>query len=229
MKKNILFLVFLFLFTNMYKSQFGIGTDNPDPSAVLQVESSNKGVLFPRVTLVSDMDNTSITNPAHGLTVFNTSSSINGQGIYVNMGIDSAPQWQKMDTSSLLNSGIVKLIYNGVTTNASRILDTQYYEWRMIKSTSTTYAVQARLKSIPTSAISITGSTILWNGTTSASSAINATWSSTDWDTWKNIYTTNDNWDSMMFLRVSNDLTKFYKLGAHVQLDQYNLLTLEVF
>ncbi len=32
----------------------------------------------------------------------------------------------------------------------------------------------------------------------------------------------------MAFLNVSNDPTKFYKLGTHVELDTFNLLVLEI-
>lgn len=45
------------------------------PSAVLDIESTNKGVLFPRVTLTSTTDVATIASPATGLTVYNTASA----------------------------------------------------------------------------------------------------------------------------------------------------------
>lgn len=51
--------------------QVGINTSNPDPSAVLDVFSSDKGLLFPRLTTAQ---RNSINNPAHGLTIYNTTS-----------------------------------------------------------------------------------------------------------------------------------------------------------
>lgn len=53
-----------------------IGT-NPTtitPSAVLDIESANKGVLFPRVALTATTDATTITSPAEGLTIYNTAT-----------------------------------------------------------------------------------------------------------------------------------------------------------
>ncbi len=53
-------------------AQVGIRTDTPDPSAVLDVVSQDKGVLIPRVTLTADLNNPApVTSPAVGLLVFN--------------------------------------------------------------------------------------------------------------------------------------------------------------
>jgi hypothetical protein len=51
----------------------GISTDNtnPDPSAMLDIKSSNKGMLIPRM-LTSQR--TAISSPATGLLVFDTNT-----------------------------------------------------------------------------------------------------------------------------------------------------------
>ncbi|MFY0602726.1 MAG: hypothetical protein JXQ93_02170 [Flavobacteriaceae bacterium] len=49
MKKIIGFVVFVLLSTISW-AQVGIGTTNPDASAVLEVSSTTKGVLIPRMT-----------------------------------------------------------------------------------------------------------------------------------------------------------------------------------
>lgn len=49
-------------------------TGVPDPSAGLEVRSSNKGMLLPRVALTGTADVSTITNPANGLMVFNTAT-----------------------------------------------------------------------------------------------------------------------------------------------------------
>ena len=62
---------------NAQNKELKVGT-NPtikQPSAVLEVESANKGVLMPRVTLTSITDVTTITMPANALTVFNTATA----------------------------------------------------------------------------------------------------------------------------------------------------------
>lgn len=50
----------------------GIGTTIPDASALLHMNSTNKGVLFPQVSLDSLKDVTSIPSPVQGLLVYNT-------------------------------------------------------------------------------------------------------------------------------------------------------------
>lgn len=45
------------------------------PSAVLEIEHTSKGVLFPRVALSSLEDNITVPNPVHALTVFNTTTA----------------------------------------------------------------------------------------------------------------------------------------------------------
>lgn len=52
-------------------AQVGIGTESPKASAILDVTSTNQGVLFPRVTLLSKTDATTIASPEKGLIVFN--------------------------------------------------------------------------------------------------------------------------------------------------------------
>ncbi len=59
----------------------GIGTTSPNPSAILDVNTNNlpannkKGILFPRVSLTSRRDVTTVPNPANGLVVYNTASA----------------------------------------------------------------------------------------------------------------------------------------------------------
>ncbi len=73
MKTKILTLVTLaFIGLNTAKAQVGIGTTNPDASAALEVESTTKGFLPPRMTTAQ---RDAISNPASGLIIFNTSNN----------------------------------------------------------------------------------------------------------------------------------------------------------
>jgi hypothetical protein len=78
MKRNILFLLFvltiLFCVT-IAKAQVGIGTTTPSTSAQLEVNSTSKGFLPPRVTLTGTADITTIASPATGLMVYNTATA----------------------------------------------------------------------------------------------------------------------------------------------------------
>ena len=78
-KKNkflFLYLMIQFFFINIANSQTGIGTPSPDASAKLDVYSTNKGFLPPRVTLTGISDNSTIASPATGLLVYNTGTNV---------------------------------------------------------------------------------------------------------------------------------------------------------
>ncbi|MGE4512988.1 MAG: hypothetical protein AB7E26_04110 [Chryseobacterium sp.] len=63
--------------------QIGIGTSSPDASAALDVTSTNKGFLPPRVALNSKTDVTTISSPTAGLLVYNTGAgSLKSAGMY---------------------------------------------------------------------------------------------------------------------------------------------------
>lgn len=62
---------------NIYQmGQVSIGNSGAvDASAILRVDATNKGVLFPKVTLTGTTDNTTITSPSTGLLVYNTGTN----------------------------------------------------------------------------------------------------------------------------------------------------------
>lgn len=71
-----LFFVTTFLvYAVVGTAQVGIGTSNPSASAQLEVNSSSRGFLPPRVTLTGTSDISTISSPATGLLVYNTASA----------------------------------------------------------------------------------------------------------------------------------------------------------
>lgn len=76
--KNFYFLFFLLCLIQMVQAQqnIGIGTTTPDSSALLDISSTNKGVLIPRMTYAQRI---AIPQPAEGLCVYQTDSI---SGIY---------------------------------------------------------------------------------------------------------------------------------------------------
>ncbi len=73
MKKSILGLMLgLFACCVHAQNNVGIGTPNPDPSAILELQASDKGILIPRMNAVQ---RTSIATPKDGLMVYDTDSS----------------------------------------------------------------------------------------------------------------------------------------------------------
>ena len=65
--------IILFLFSPFTFAQVGIGTTSPDASAELEILSTDKGVLIPRMT---QAQRTAIPTPAEGLLVYQTNNSI---------------------------------------------------------------------------------------------------------------------------------------------------------
>lgn len=59
-------------------AQVGIGTNNPDPSAALEIQSNNKGLLIPQVSLSGIDDLSTVAAPANGLLVYNLADADNG-------------------------------------------------------------------------------------------------------------------------------------------------------
>ena len=62
------FIILVSLLHLPIKAQIGIGTTNPNPSAILEVKSNSKGFLPPRLT---EQNRNLIPNPEPGLMVYN--------------------------------------------------------------------------------------------------------------------------------------------------------------
>ncbi|MDM1352385.1 hypothetical protein HX017_17535, partial [Myroides marinus] len=62
MKKRVLSVAALLVGSFAVNAQVGIGTNKPNKSAELLIESSNRGLLIPNVALVDTKDKTTITN-----------------------------------------------------------------------------------------------------------------------------------------------------------------------
>lgn len=72
--KNFTKLIYalLLLFSCVAFSQYGIGTDNPNASAILDITSTTKGVLIPRM---SSVDRDAIIDATNALLIYNTSNN----------------------------------------------------------------------------------------------------------------------------------------------------------
>lgn len=98
----IFFSLLLFHFKSIAQN-VAINTtgNNPDVSAMLDVVSSDKGLLIPRISLTSVTDNSTIASPATSLLVYNTNASLSGTnadgvGYYYNAGTAVSPVWTKL-------------------------------------------------------------------------------------------------------------------------------------
>ena len=70
--KSFWALVLAFSTTMVMTAQEGIGTNSPDPSSALDVSSTTKGILIPRMT---SAQRTAIVSPAEGLRVYDTTTN----------------------------------------------------------------------------------------------------------------------------------------------------------
>jgi len=104
--------------------QIVVGGTTPDPSAVLDIRSTEKGVLLPRLTTVQ---RDAVGSPATGLTIFNTTTNC----LETNLGTSAVPDWvrmkcrsavvQSLDCSSAVVTGTlyVGVSASGVSVNVS--------------------------------------------------------------------------------------------------------------
>ena len=99
MKKTIQSLITIVVITLLATSaayaqnNVGINTTAPDPSAALDITSTDKGVLIPRM-IQTQRD--AITNPAPALMIYQTDGT---KGFYYNSGAAAAPVWSAVGGS----------------------------------------------------------------------------------------------------------------------------------
>lgn len=100
MKRNpLLLLITLILMgflTEVHSQGVAINETNapPDPSAMLDIESNEKGILIPRM---NQSQRNGIMNPANGLMIYQTD---NTPGFYYNAGTPVSPDWQMVGSNA---------------------------------------------------------------------------------------------------------------------------------
>jgi hypothetical protein len=160
-------VLFFFLISVHLYAQTGIGTTTPEASAKLDVTSSNKGFLPPRVTLTSCTDNTTIPNPATGLLVYNTGNNVglvagyyywNGSGwatIATATGSGVSASYARgsrtaAQTAGLSTNGLVA--FTQVDQSAGQDISLNTTTGQITLAAGRTYRLQAQVPSFQTSA-----------------------------------------------------------------------------
>lgn len=113
MKKNISIVMLIAVTLTAVNAQVGVGTTNPDPSSILHIESTDAGVLIPKMTTAQ---RDAITLPANGLLIFNTDSD----EFQFNSNTPATPIWEafSLTTTSTSSPGqSVKYSNTDTTTN----------------------------------------------------------------------------------------------------------------
>jgi hypothetical protein len=106
MKLYHYFALFYLLQTGIVFGQIGIGTRLPDASSILDIESTNKGLLFPRLTTT---ERNLIQNPAHSLLIYNSTTL----SVEMNIGTKTNPNWVAIGSSSISTSLAPSTIFVG--------------------------------------------------------------------------------------------------------------------
>ena len=112
-------------FSNPLFAQNGVkisnATGTADPSAMLDVVSTSKGVLIPRMTAAQRSPG--IANPANGLLVYQTDGT---PGYYYNAGTPSVPNWIILSAGAF--SGVGTLNYLDKWTGSNTFGASQVYD-----------------------------------------------------------------------------------------------------
>lgn len=98
--RKLLLLALLLFTSTIFAQNVGIGTNKPDESAILDLKSTSKGFLLPRL---SEKQKNLIPQPAEGLMIYQTDSN---KGLY----LYQVGKWRKIDISNVNTT---------ITTNSS--------------------------------------------------------------------------------------------------------------
>lgn len=112
MIRQILLLSGLFLSMQII-AQTGIGTTTPNASAKLDVASTDKGLLIPRMTATQRGN---IATPANGLLVYQTDAIA---GFYVNTGTPVAPIWTRVNMDWTKTGNDIAYTTGNISTTGS--------------------------------------------------------------------------------------------------------------
>jgi len=229
MKKILIILLFV---NNLALSQVGIGTTTPDASSILELGENNKGFLPNRVLLVNSTDAVTISNPATGLTIYHSGNSILPAGLYTNIGTSILPKWERSGEnvfSDTQGSRIYKIKFLGRNTDPDGIdskgtvkVPELNLEYRFaVIGTDTRF--QIRLIDAPAANVNIKSSGH-WHGQSHGNSNSTISFTTADYNTWKNIDETNWNgWWSFLYYMSTDQVGFNNYIGIVSGLDSYGV------
>lgn len=137
------FVFFILIFSTGYcKAQVGIGTTQPDRSAMLDVAGNNKGTLLSRVALSANTDVETIAEPAVGLLVYNTTAAAVGTDNEIPVGYHywNGTKWANIaetSNSNGSNANIKNYAYVGAYTNQLNGINVGDFSFRLFLSPNT--------------------------------------------------------------------------------------------
>ncbi len=128
---TVLIVICALPFAAYAQKNVGIGTETPDPSALLDLNVSDGsfatklGLLIPRVELSATNLQAPITNPANSLLVYNTATAgVSPNNVVPGFYYWSGSAWVRLVTTSSPGSVPFSLIQTGTNTNAAMTVST---------------------------------------------------------------------------------------------------------
>lgn len=132
--KNYLMAILCALSLGFVNAQVGLNVQNPDQSAILDISSEDKGVLFPRMDLRNLSEADPVSNPAIGLIVWNTDASNSGaqKGFYYWNN-----NWVKLGSNEVSAPGTVDTkVYGQLSINNDWNTNLQQYTFTSVNTSS---------------------------------------------------------------------------------------------
>ena len=199
--------VIVCLFAGPAFSQVGIGTTAPDPSSILDISATDKGILIPRISLDNVTTNQldGINTAASGLLIWNTNTSTTGGSgigfyyfdgtIWVALGGSTTDEdWYEQGTTNAPNA-----ITDNIFTNGAVGINTAAFASRQLNVSAGNFASEAGYFSNSTSSNGIkTGiRTVVTSNTNSPKYGVYNSLGSIDnigvlYDTYNRIYGVNN-------------------------------------
>ena len=111
--KQFVFCMAWVMATLQLNAQTGIGTTTPDVSAKLDISSTTKGLLVPRMTAT---ERGAIATPAKGLLIYQTDGEA---GFYVNIGTSSAKVWTRVNMDWTRSGNDISYTIGNISTTGN--------------------------------------------------------------------------------------------------------------
>ena len=129
------------LYSYTIYAQVGIGTVTVDDSAILDISGTSEGLLVPKL---DNAQRAVISNPAYGLTIFNTDSGT----LEYNIGTPMSPNWVSVNTEATATSNTRQSAkYSNTTTttniNGATVINAPIFGTEEWNDNSTLYTVAA--------------------------------------------------------------------------------------
>lgn len=96
-------------------AQTGIGTTTPNASAKLEIASTDKGILIPRMSK-TQRESITLTTAANGLLVYQTDDVV---GFYVNNSTTTTPSWTRLNSDWIKSGNNISYTAGNISTTGA--------------------------------------------------------------------------------------------------------------